>query len=153
MDDTSPANTPQSPPAAADHVAVPPAGIWERLKHHKVLQWTLAYGVGAYTLLHGTHLIADAFDWTHVVLRVVALVLILGVPIVILLAWYHGHRSQHRVSGTELTILSALLVIAGTALWYFARPHETPTDATESQTSAGAVDLRSAPVSERSIAR
>jgi hypothetical protein len=27
--------------------------IWERIKAHKVVQWTLAYLAVAYTLLHG----------------------------------------------------------------------------------------------------
>ena len=44
----------QSPPPAMDPAAGPHATVWERLKHHKVLQWTLAYSAAAYTLLHAT---------------------------------------------------------------------------------------------------
>jgi TolB-like protein len=35
------------------------------------------------------------------------------------LAWYHGYRGRHRMSGSELSILTVLLVIAGTLLWRF----------------------------------
>jgi serine/threonine-protein kinase len=52
---------------------------------------------------------------------VLSLGLIFGVPIVALLAWYHGHRAQHRISGPELAILTVLLVIAGTGLWWASR--------------------------------
>jgi hypothetical protein len=42
---------------------VAPRTVWDRIKDHKVLQWTLAYSAAAYALLHGvewwaTHSIA-----------------------------------------------------------------------------------------------
>src|SRR5262249_49853719 len=39
------------------------------------------------------------------------------------LAWYHGHRARHRISGPEVSILIALLVVAGSVLWWVSR-HE-----------------------------
>jgi TolB-like protein len=53
--------------------------------------------------------------------QVLALVLVLGAPIVVLLAWYHGHKARHRVSGAELSMMTALFIIAGTLLWAFTR--------------------------------
>src|SRR5215469_10942007 len=114
------AQAPLSAQIAAGH-PVPPANVWERLKHHKVLQWTLAYAAAAYTLLHATQMVAESFDWPHVVVRIAALVLVLGVPIVVLLAWYHGHRAQHRFSTAELSLLTVLLIIAGSILWAMTR--------------------------------
>jgi len=32
--------------------------VWERIRQHKVVQWTLAYLAIAYTLLHGTEMLA-----------------------------------------------------------------------------------------------
>jgi TolB-like protein len=43
------------------------------------------------------------------------------VPIVVLLAWYHGHKAQHRFSTAELSLLTVLLLIAGTVMWGFTR--------------------------------
>src|SRR5215469_16151204 len=114
------AQAPLSAQIAAGH-PVPPANVWERLKHHKVLQWTLAYAAAAYTLLHATQMAAESFDWPHLVVRIAALVLVLGVPIAVLLAWYHGHKARHRVSGPELTMITVLLVIAGSVLWAMTR--------------------------------
>jgi TolB-like protein/Flp pilus assembly protein TadD len=119
------AQAPQSAPIAADH-AVPPANVWERLKHHKVLQWTLAYAAAAYTLMHATQMAAESFDWPHLVVRIVALVLVLGLPIVVLLSWYHGHKAQHRFSTAELSLLTVLLIIAGSILWALTRSPAEP---------------------------
>jgi adenylate cyclase len=115
------AQEPQSAAIAAH--AVPSANVWERLKHHKVLQWTLAYAAAAYTLLHATQMVAESFDWPHLIVRITALVLVLGVPIAVLLAWYHGHKAQHRFSTAELSLLTVLLIIAGSILWALTRGH------------------------------
>ncbi len=109
-----------------DHItgaAPPAAGLWQRLKEHKVIQWTLAYAAAAYTLLHGAEMLSDAQEWPHVIVRVLSMALILGVPIVATLAWYHGHRAQHRVSGPEIIILAVLLFVTGSILWWLSRAH------------------------------
>jgi adenylate cyclase len=103
---------------------VPPT-VWDRLKDHKVLERTLAYAAAAYTLLHGVEMVSNALDWPHMVGRIVTLLLFLGLPIAVTLAWYHGHRAQPRVSAPELAILIVLLVLAGSVLWLIGRPsHE-----------------------------
>ena len=95
--------------------------LWKRLKQRKVVQWSLAYAAAAYTLAHAVQIAVEAFDWPHIVVRVTILLLLLGAPLVIALAWYHGHKVQHRISSGELSIPTVLLLIAGTLLWGFAR--------------------------------
>jgi hypothetical protein len=95
--------------------------LWERLKQHKVMQWTLAYAAAAYTLLHIAEMLSEAQKWPHTIVRVFSLLLILGVPLVVTLAWYHGARGLQRVSGPELTIITILLLIAGSVLWVLSR--------------------------------
>lgn len=129
--------------------------VWDRIKQHKVAQWTLAYAAAAYTVLHGTEMVSNAFDWPHLLVRIVTVLLFLGLPLVITLAWYHGHRAQHRVSGPELTIITALLVIAGSTLWHLARApqeHAAPVVGTTAQTTAATVQPTTATAAERSIA-
>jgi adenylate cyclase len=98
-------------------VPAPSTSVWARIKDHKIAQWTLAYAAAAYALLDGTKILSEAFDWPHLIIRVVAALLILGLPLVVTLAWYHGHRALHRVSGTELMIIALLLAIGGSFLW------------------------------------
>jgi len=96
--------------------------VWARIKEHKVAQWTLAYAAGAYTLLHSVEMVSDALDWPHLVVRILTLLLLFGLPLAATLAWFHGHRAQHRVSGAELAILAALLVLAAGVLFVLGRP-------------------------------
>jgi adenylate cyclase len=93
------------------------AAVWGRLKHHKIVQWTLAYLAVAYTLLHGAEMLGGSLGWPHGLLRVFTLILILLVPVVVTLAWYHGARGQQRASGTEIMIIAILLAIGGAFLW------------------------------------
>ena len=93
------------------------AAVWDRLKHHKVVQWTLAYLAVAYTLLHGAEMLGGSLSWPHGLLRAFTLILILLIPVVITLAWYHGARGQQRASGTEIMVIAILLAIGGAFLW------------------------------------
>src|SRR6185312_14768177 len=69
----------------------------------------------------GVEMVSHAFEWPIMVARVTTVLLIVGVPVASLLAWYHGERAQHRVSGAELSMLTLLLIIAGSALWLVSR--------------------------------
>src|SRR5450755_1063341 len=114
--------TPASNPASATidataAAATPIHSVWERIKAHKVVQWTLAYLALAYTSLHGAEMLGSTLGWSHGLLRLFTLVLVLGVPIAAILAWYHGARGQQRVSGTELMIIAILLALGGAFLW------------------------------------
>jgi adenylate cyclase len=92
-------------------------GIWARLKAHKVVQWTLAYLAVAYTLLHGAEMLSHSFSWPHALLRGFAALLILGIPVVITLSWYHGTYARQRVSATEVMIIAILLAAGGALVW------------------------------------
>ena len=110
----------------ASSVPAPSLNVWARIKDHKIAQWTLAYAAAAYALLDGTKILSEAFDWPHWLLRVVAALLVVGLPLMVTLAWFHGHRALRRVSGAELTIITVLLVVAGAVLWHFAHAPPEP---------------------------
>jgi serine/threonine-protein kinase len=113
--------------------------IWARIRRHKVVEWTLAYVAFGYALLHGVQMLRETFDWPFLVPRLTVFGLVLGAPIAVTLAWYHGHRARHRVSGQELAILIALLVAAGSVLWWVSRnTHERATAAVTSTASSAA---------------
>src|SRR5262249_9629365 len=85
--------------------------LWRRINDHKMVQWTIAYVGLAYGIQHGVKLTSEAFDWPRAVERASMLLLALGLPMVMTLAWYHGERASRRISGAELSIISILLVI------------------------------------------
>ena len=67
-------------------------------------------------------LVSAAFDWPEAVLRASLLLLILGLPVVITLAWYHGERASRHFSAAELTIIALLLVIGAAVFYAFVQP-------------------------------
>lgn len=97
-----PTSTPESPVEMQPFVATI-QGVWAQIKLHKVVQWTLAYLAIAYTLLHGAEMLAGALGWPHAWIRLFTLLLMLGVPIVVTLAWYHGSRGLQRASDVAPT--------------------------------------------------
>jgi len=76
--------------------------ILNRLRHRKVVQWSVVYVAGAWGFLQGLQYVSDAFQWPAAVRQIALLVVVLvGLPLVLVLAWYHGERGQQRVTGTE----------------------------------------------------
>jgi hypothetical protein len=93
--------TPGPKQAAAPPPEEPPPGtsVGERvaaardrgkLKDHKVLQWAIAYLGAALAIAQAYELVANAFGWPNGVTRAVVLTLIVGFPIALTVAWYHG---------------------------------------------------------------
>ena len=100
----------------------PLAFVWSRIKEHKIAQWTLAYAAFAFALVHGVSILGEALEWPHIIVHSLALVLIIGLPIAPIIAWYHGVQALKRVTGSELIIIALLLMIGGSLLWLVPRP-------------------------------
>lgn len=105
-------------PTSQDRVSV----LWRQIKDHRVAQWSVGYVAVAYAILQGVTLTADALEWPRATVRIVLLLLALGLPLAITLAWYHGDRASKRVSGSEITIISLLLVGISILAYVFVQP-------------------------------
>ena len=120
--------------------------IWPALRRRKVVQWGIAYVATAWALLQGIGFLADAFHWPDVAKQIATFVLIIGLPIVLVLAWYHGDRGEQRATSPEIIILVALLLAGGgSVLWWHQRAPEAPTAATHpaaAKPSVGVIDPR-----------
>jgi adenylate cyclase len=87
--------------------------LWTRLKDRKLVQWGLAYLAGAWVLLQLVTLLGNTYAWPAGLLRALPVLLAVGFLAALVVAWYHGEQGRQRVSGTELLMLGALLLIAG----------------------------------------
>ena len=96
--------------------------LWQRIYDHKIAQWSLAYIAVAYGVQHGVVLTSEAFEWPHAFSRVSMLLLALGLPLVMTVAWYHGERASRQVSRAEMAIISILLVIGSLFFYVFVQP-------------------------------
>jgi len=102
---------------------------WARLNRRKVVQWGLVYVAGAWGFLQGLAYVSTLLDWPAQLQRLTGLALLIGLPIALVLAWYHGDRGQQRVTTPELAILTLLLLLGGGAFWYYQRTTDGSNDA------------------------
>jgi adenylate cyclase len=115
-----------------------------RLRERKVVQWALAYLAGAWVLLQLTSMLGGMYDLPRTLVRAVPVLLAVGFLAALVLAWYHGEKGRQRVSGPELLMLGALLLIAGAAVAWVGGGAERPVAAAEPPGAAPTVvDARS----------
>jgi serine/threonine-protein kinase len=95
---------------------VPDESVYERLKRRKLVQWALAYLAGAFVVFQGVEVLADPWNISPPLQRAVHILLVFGLFVTLILAWYHGEKGRQRVSGPELVMMASLLVVAGVAL-------------------------------------
>jgi TolB-like protein len=112
-----------------DQSDLPPSGdrvsaLWQRLKEHRIAQWSVGYVAVAYGIQHAVTLTSEALDWPHGIERVSMILLALGLPLAMTLGWYHGERVSRGFSRAEFSILSVLLVIGAFLFYVFVRPSE-----------------------------
>ncbi|HQR53882.1 MAG TPA: tetratricopeptide repeat protein [Burkholderiales bacterium] len=124
-------------------------GAWARLHRRKVVQWALAYAAAAWALLQGLEYVTNTFHWPEQFQQFSTIALLIGVPIVVVIAWYHGDRGEQRVSGAELTIIVLLLLLAGGFLWHYQQPGEK---SAASDSVAGPVPAATAPAAAPAVA-
>jgi adenylate cyclase len=84
---------------------------WTRLRERKLGRWTLAYLAGAWLGYEVLSQVGENFAWPAVVMRVVTVVLAVGLPMVVVVGWFHGEKGHQRVRGTEILLLSGLLLL------------------------------------------
>ena len=89
--------------------------------------------------MQGLEYFSGTFDWPRQIQQLSTLALLIGLPIVLVLAWYHGDRGEQRIRGTELTIVALLLLLGGGIVWYYQHALETSTVATPAAPSAPAI--------------
>ena len=97
---------------------------WARLTRRKVVQWGIVYVAGAWGFLQGLEYLSGTYDWPRQIQQLVTLALLIGLPIVLVLAWYHGERGQQRITTAEFAILTLLLLLGGGAFWSYQRTNE-----------------------------
>ena len=95
---------------------MPHPTLLQRLKERKLVQWALAYLAGAFFVYTGLDPARETWGIPETVIKGVHILLIAGFFITLILAWYHGEKGRQRVSGPELLMVAALLVVAGVAL-------------------------------------
>ena len=100
---------------------------WTKLRRRKVVQWGFVYVAGAWGFLQGLEYVSDAFQWPAQLRQIALLALLIGLPVILVLAWYHGDRGEQRVGRTEFTIITLLFLLGGGIFWLYERRDATST--------------------------
>jgi TolB-like protein/Tfp pilus assembly protein PilF len=108
----------------AEHKAV---SWWGSLRRRKVVQWGLLYVAGAWGFLQGLEYVGDAFQWPPTVRQFALLAALVGLSVVLVIAWYHGDRGEQRIRRSELAIIALLCLLGGGIFWLYEPAEVTPT--------------------------
>ena len=120
-----------------------------KLKQRKIVQWALAYFASAWLSLELFDLVAEQFLWPIWVRQGATILLLFGLLITLVLAWYHGEKGRQKISPAELVLLTALLVLAGGSVWTL---KNRSVDNGAAQSSVTGFSFRPQPSPENSVA-
>jgi TolB-like protein/tetratricopeptide (TPR) repeat protein len=125
---------------------------WAKLRRRKVVQWGIVYAAGAWGFLQGLEYATDTFHWPDQIQQLTTLALLVGLPIVLVTAWYHGDQGRQRVSGAELIIIALLFLVGGGIFWRYDQAGEVPSTAATSSQPSGVAPQTPAMLAQKSIA-
>src|SRR5262245_30988869 len=111
----------------------------ERIRRTKIFQWAMAYLAAAWLVLQLTDVLTDRLGWPNTIFGTILTLLAIGLPISLVLAWYHGEKGTQRVTGRELVMIGGILVIGAAAIPLvrgLGRAEEAETDTASSSTSS-----------------
>ena len=89
--------------------------LFDKLKQRKVVQWALGYVAAAWVIAQVAELLADPWGIPPGWIRILHVFLVAGLPITLILSWFHGERGGQRVPGLEVGSVAAVLLLAGAA--------------------------------------
>ena len=101
-------------------------------------------GEGAWGFLQGLAYVSELLEWPAQLQKLTGLALLIGLPVVLVLAWYHGDRGEQRVRRAELAILTLLFLLGGGLFWRYQNASETASVATPSKAIAPAAAIADA---------
>ncbi len=113
-----------------------------------MVQWTVAYFAAAWLSLELFDLVAEQFLWPIWVRQGATVVLLFGLLVTLVLAWYHGERGRQKVGAGELALLAVLLALAGGSVWML----KSRSDPSVSANASVGFSFRADPLPEHSVA-
>jgi serine/threonine-protein kinase len=121
---------------------MPGPSLLQRLKERKLVQWAIAYLAGAFVVFQAVEVMAEPWGISPAVQRAVHIVLVFGLLITLVLAWYHGEKGLQKVARTEIALLSILLMLAVAATGLTMTLNPGTDDGRSAAVSSPGLDLR-----------
>ncbi|MGW8282093.1 MAG: tetratricopeptide repeat protein [Gemmatimonadota bacterium] len=86
--------------------------LLHKLAERRLVQTTAVYAGGAWLLLEATDFFVDNYALSPRMLDIAVLLIVLGFPAALIIAWYHGEKGRQQVARTEASLLVTLAVLA-----------------------------------------
>jgi len=86
--------------------------LFERLHEKRIFRTAFLYLGGAWASMEAIGFFVDNYGWSRKVLDIALLLVVLGFPAALIIAWYHGEKGKQQLERTEASLLLTLAVLA-----------------------------------------
>jgi TolB-like protein len=86
--------------------------LFERFREKHLFRTAFIYLGAAWASMEAIGFFVDNYGWSRKVLDVAVLLIVLGFPAALIIAWYHGEKGRQLVQRTEASLLLTLAVLA-----------------------------------------
>jgi pimeloyl-ACP methyl ester carboxylesterase len=86
-------------------------GLVAKVRDRKVVQWTMGYGAAAWLAIQFLNVLESPWELSRDFMRGAQVILAMGVPLTIILAWYHGEKGRQEVSAPEVLMIAGVLAL------------------------------------------
>jgi TolB-like protein len=124
--------------------------LFKALSEKHLMRTAVVYLGGAWLMLEATGFFVDNYALSRGLIDIVLLLLGLGFPAALIIAWFHGAKGRQSIARSEASLLLTLAVLAGIGTYRISTAEElsvSRTSVPSSSTSFAANDL-----GERSVA-
>ena len=125
--------------------------LFKTLSEKHLVRTAVVYLGGAWLLLEATGFFVDNYALSRRLIDVVVLLLVLGFPAALIIAWFHGAKGRQNVARSEASLLLTLAVLAGIGTYRISTGEEVSARG-DGATAPSAVSLAANDLGERSIA-
>jgi len=124
---------------------------FEQLREKHIFQTVFLYLGGAWAAMEAIGFFVDNYGWSRRVLDVAVLLIVLGVPAALIIAWYHGEKGRQQVQKTEASLLLTLAVLAAIGTFRLSTAAEDPARQAN-RAGTDAIPVATVDLGERSVA-
>ena len=124
---------------------------FERLREKHIFRTAFIYLGGAWASMEAIGFFVDNYGWSRRVLDVAVLLIVLGFPATLIIAWYHGEKGKQQVQRAEASLLLTLAVLAGIGTFRLSTAAVDP-GAQLGRMGTDAIPAATADLGERSVA-
>ena len=100
--------------------------VFEALKERRAWRWLVAYAAASWGLTEATDFLIDNYGLSRTLLDVLLFLILVFLPIVLTLVWFHGAKGHQRVTRAEGVILAALLAVGAIGSVWIATGEAAP---------------------------